>query len=73
MRLHGWTALHCAAAYEAPAEVVKVLLQVLPDGAAEKKWNGRLPLRLTGKNEHLRQVSTHENGSASQMQVDAFD
>ena len=62
---NGWTALHCAAACEAPAEVVKVLLQVHPDAAAAKKWNGRLPLHLAGKNENLRQVSKHGDGSAS--------
>ena len=63
--VNGWMALHCAAACEAPAEVVKVLLQVHPDAAAEKEWRGRLPLHLVGKNEHLRQLSKHGDGNAS--------
>ena len=69
MRLHAWTALHCAAACEAPAQVGKVFFQVHPEVAAEKEWIGRLPLHLAGRNEHLRQVSTHGDGSASQLQV----
>ena len=52
-------------ACEAPTEVVKVLLQVHPDAAAEKEWSGRLPLHLAGKNEHLRQLSKHGDGNAS--------
>ena len=40
-------ALVCSASTETLVEVVKVLLQVLPNGAAEKECNRRLPLHVT--------------------------
>ena len=52
-------------ACEASSEVVKVLLQVHPDAAAEKEWSERLSLHLAGMNKHLWQLSKHGDGNAS--------